>query len=164
MSSSRRGRPATVPSRTHETRRVLLETIADAAGYRLEMCLPDGTRPDVLRLHVGRLSLFLGEAKHTEGPSDFNSTDRLCHYLDWLVPLCQRGAGSVLAIAHPCGLGCDWQDRLGWLCQDLRIKGVVGSTSVTPVTTVTFVAFGAGGWRHDPPGKARTRYSRHSAA
>ena len=143
--SSRRGRPATTPSRTHEARRVLLETMADVAGYCLEMSLPDGRRPDVLRIHVDRPGLFLGEAKHTEGPSDLNSTDRLRHYLDWLVPLCQRGVGSVLAVAHPRGLEQAWQDRVEWLCQDLRIEGVVGSKSVTPVTTVTFVAFGVVG-------------------
>lgn len=79
--SGRYGRPATVPSRTHETRRRLLETIAGTAGYRLDMYLPDGRRPDVLRLHVDRPGLFLGEAKHTEGPSDLDSTDRIRHYL-----------------------------------------------------------------------------------
>ena len=33
--SNRLGRPATMPSRDHEARRVVLETIADLAGYRL---------------------------------------------------------------------------------------------------------------------------------
>ena len=155
--------PATAPSRTHETRRVLLETIADAAGYRLGMSLPDG-RPDVLRLHVDRPSLFLGEAKHTEGPQDFKSADRLRHYLDWLVPLCQPAVGGVLAIAHPRGLGRPWRDRVDWLCQDLKIERVVGSARVTLVTTVTFVVFGANGWRYDQPGTPRTRRSRDSEA
>ena len=143
--SNRLGHPATIPSRAHETRRVLLETIADAAGYRIEMSLPDGRLPDVLRLHVDRPGLFLGEAKHTEGPSDFSSIDRLRHYLGWLVPLRQRDVGSVLAVAHPRGLGHAWQNRVDWLCQDLRIEGVVGSTNVTPVTTVTFVVSGGVG-------------------
>ena len=140
--STRLGRPATTPSHSHEARRVLLQTIADAAGYRLEMLLPDGRRPDVLRIHVDRPGLFLGEAKHTEGPSDLYSVDRLRCYLDWLLPLYQRDVGSVLAVAHPRSLGRAWRDRVAWLCQDVPIDGVVGSTNVTPITTVTFVAFG----------------------
>ena len=159
-----RGRPLTVPSRTHEGRRVLLETIADAAGYRLAMSLPDGRRPDVLRLHVDRIGLFLGEAKHTERPYDLDSVDRLRHYLGWLAPSCQLAVCCVLAIAHPHGLGRPWRDRVDWLCQDLRIERVVGSTSVTPATTVTFVVFGPIGWRYCPPGTARTRRNRHSGA
>ena len=158
------GGPVTVPSRTHEARRGLLETIADVAGYRLAVSLPDGTRPDVLRLHVNRTGLFLGEAKHTEGPDDLDSVERLRHYLGWLAPPCQRAVGSVLAVAHPRGLGRSWRDRVDWLCQDLRIERVVGSTSVTPATTVTFVVFGAIGWRYGPPGTARTRRNRHSGA
>ena len=47
-----------MPSRAHEARRVLLETIADAAGYRIEMSLPDGRRPDVLRVHVDRKQAY----------------------------------------------------------------------------------------------------------
>lgn len=140
--STQLGRPATTPSRSHETRRVLLQTIADVAGYRLEMSLPDGRRPDVLRLHVARPGLFLGEAKHTEGPSDLCSVDRLRGYLDWLLPLCQRDVGCVLAVAHPRGLGRAWRDRMDWLCQDVPIGGAIGSTNVTPITTVTFVVFG----------------------
>ena len=155
-------RPVTVPSRAHETRRVLLETIADAAGYRLTMPLPDGRRPDVLRLHLDRTRLFLGEAKHTEGPDDFKSVDRLCHYLGWLVPVCDRALGSVLAVAHPRGLAHAWRVRLESLCSDLPFGRVVASASVAPVTTVTFVVFGTVGWRYDPLGTARTRRSRHS--
>ena len=155
-------RPVTVPSRAHEMRCVLLETIADAAGYRLTMPLPDGRRPDVLRVHLDRARLFLGEAKHTEAPDDFKSIDRLRHYLGWLGPVCQRAVGSVLAVAHPRGLGCPWRNRVEWLCQDLPFESVVGSARVTPVTTVTFVVFGSIGWRFDPPGTARTTRSRHS--
>lgn len=143
--SQRLDRPATTPSAAHETRRVLLETVADVAGYRLTMPLPDGRRPDVLRVHVDRAGLFLGEAKHTEGPCDLDSADRLRDYLSWLVPPCERAVGSVLAVAHPCGLGRPWRHRVDWLCQGLGIERFVGSTDVTPSTTVTFVVFGSPG-------------------
>ena len=158
------GVPAIVPSRVHETRRVLLETVADAAGYRLPMPLPDGRRPDVLRLHIDRAGFFLGEAKHTEGPDDFKSLDRLRHYLGWLLPLCPRAVRSVLAVAHPRSLGSPWRERVAWLCQGLPLGRVVGSVRVTPLTTVTCVVLGPVDWRYDPPGTARTGRSRRSEA
>ena len=136
--SDRASGHAAIPSRSHEVRRVLLETIADAAGYRLKSRFPDGKRPDVLRLHVNRTGLFLGEAKHTEGPTESCSVDRLRVYLDWLVPLCRQNVGSLLAIAHPRGLGRAWRDRVGWLLQDAQIEGFVESKAVTSNTTVTF--------------------------
>ena len=157
-------RSTITPSRAHETRRALLETIADAAGFRLTMPLPDGRRPDVFRVHVDRAGLFLGEAKHTEGPCDLDSADRLRDYLRWLAPPCERAVGSVLAVAHPRGLGHPWRHRMDWLCQGLGIERVVGSTNVTPSTTVTFVVFGSPGWRHGLSGTARTGRSRHSGA
>ena len=46
-----------MPSRSDEVPRVLSETIADAAGYRLEIRLPNGNRPDVLSLHANTLLL-----------------------------------------------------------------------------------------------------------
>lgn len=136
---------AAIPSRSHEVRRVLLETVADVAGYRLEFRLPDGKRPDVLRLHVDRAGLFLGEAKHTEGPFETCSVDRLRAYLDWLVPLWRQNVRCLLAIAHPRGLGRAWRDRVGWLFQEAQIDGLIGSKEVTSTTTVTFVVSGFGG-------------------
>lgn len=144
MSAPGRGRTWN-PSRSHEERRSVLLTIAEAAGYRLEFRFPNDRRPDVLRLHVDRTGLFLGEAKHTEGPSDSCSIDRLRVYLDCLLPLVRRDVGGLLAIAHPRGLGRAWQYRLGWLCEDALIGGTVGSKSVTSTTTVTFVALGLDG-------------------
>lgn len=152
------------PTRAHESRRTLLETVADTAGYRLPMPLPDGRRPDVLRVHVDRASLFVGEAKHTEGPYDLASTDRLRHYVSWVAPLWTRGVGNILAVAHPSGLERPWRDRMDWLCQDLAAEHVVGSAPVTGCTTVTFVVFGTTGSRAGPPGRGRTRRSRHTGA
>ena len=160
--SSRLGRPATVPSYVHEVRRLLLQDIADVAGYRLETSLPDRKLPDVLRVHVDRPSLFLGEAKHTEGPSNLCSVDRLRQYLDWVLPLSDRDIGCILAVAHPYGLARAWQDRLGWLFRDLQIDGVVKSTDVTHVTTVTHVAFGLSVQPFVPPDRVRIGHSRYT--
>jgi len=152
------------PTRAHELRRTLLETVADAAGYCLTMPLPDGRRPDVLRVHVDRKSLFVGEAKHTEGPHDLDSTDRLRHYLGWLVPLYEGTVGNILAVAHPSGLGHLWRHRIDWLCQDLKPERMVGSEAVTGSTTVTFVVFGPDGSRFGLRGRGRTTRSRHIGA
>ena len=140
--SIRASRLASNPSRAHELRCVVLETIAEAAGYRLKIRFRDRRRPDVLRLHLDRAGLFLGEAKHTEGPSDPCSIDRLRVYLDCLLPHFSQEVGGVLVIAHPCGLSTAWRDRLEWLRQEAPIRGVVGSRGVTLTTTVTFVALG----------------------
>ena len=106
------------------------------------MSLPDGSFPDVLRLHVDRRRLFLGDAKHTERPSDLSSIDRLRHYISWLVVLRRRDIGSVLAVAHPRGLGrAPGRIASTGICRDVRLGGVVEATDVTAVTTVTFVAF-----------------------
>ncbi len=117
----------------------MLETIADAAGYSLRFHFPDKKRPDVLRLHLDRTGLFLGESKHTEGPFDLCSVDRLRVYLDCLLPLIKRDIRGLLAIAHPIGLERPWRDQLDWLCQDTPISGAVGSNNITSTTTVTFV-------------------------
>lgn len=154
-----------MPSHAHERRRTLLEAIADVAGYRLTMALPNGSFPDVLRFHVDRTGLFLGEAKHTERPYDVHSIDRLRGYLGWLAPLSRPGLGSVLAVAHPAGVRREWRGQLEWLCRDLRIVHVAGSTRMTIDTSVTFAVLSAID-RQDllPQGKAGTRRSPHSAA
>ena len=87
--SEQPSRVVRMPSRTHEARRVLLRTVAEVGGYQLKVALPDGTRPDVLRLHARRRGVFLGEAKHTEGTCDSNSIDRLRKFLGWVVPFNQ---------------------------------------------------------------------------
>ena len=50
--SGQSGSLVRMPSRAHETWRNVLRTIAEVAGYQLRLTLPDGTRPDVLRVHV----------------------------------------------------------------------------------------------------------------
>lgn len=132
-------RKALNPSRAHEERRLLLETVAMAAGFRLQLTLPDGRRPDVLRLHMHGSSVFLGEAKHTEGPNDLRSCDRLRHYVDWLNRFRDR-RGVLLAVAHPRGLGDRWRDQVAWLCEEFGLQESVRSRVLTLTTTVTYLA------------------------
>lgn len=128
------------PSPAHEKRRLLLETVAMAAGFRLQLTLPDGKRPDVLRLHVHGSSVFLGEAKHTEGPDDPRSCDRLHHYVDRLNRFREQQGSVLLAVAHPRGLRGRWRNRVAWLCEEFGLEKSVRSRVLTLTTTVTYVA------------------------
>ena len=131
------------PGRAHEARRTLLKTVARIAGYRLNFALPDGMFPDVLTLHIRHGGLFIGEAKHTERPSDVRSVDRLARYLGWLVELRPPASLSVLAVAHPPCWRAAWCDRLDWLLdRQLAAEYRVCSSDVTSMATVTFALFG----------------------
>lgn len=156
--------PLSNPSHSHEVRRILLETMAGIAGYHLKLRLQERRQPDVLRLHVGRESVFLGEAKHTEGPSNLGSVDRLRVYLDWLLPLCSPGTGGILAIAHPRGLGQPWRQRVDWLLKGVQLGGLVKSRNVALTTTITFVVFKPDSYcGHDAlVGTARTKGTHHT--
>src|SRR5579875_789477 len=129
------GRPGPV----HEERVRTLEALATLAGFLTELPgLPDGRRPDVVRVCVRHRRLFLGEAKDSEGPGDQEALTRLMRYVAWsqeagrhgsalLVVCCgrssaRRWASALTALAYEGGspeaaytepLGRD--DALAWL-------------------------------------------------
>ena len=110
-------RSTITPSRAHETRRTFPENIGDAGGVHPTnvAARTAGARPAVLRVYVDRAGLFLGKAHG--GTVRPDSADRLRDYLRWLLPPCERTVGSVLAVAHPRGLGRPWRHCVDWLCQ-----------------------------------------------
>lgn len=71
---------------THDSRVEFLDTLAvllrctESVGFQL----PDGCRPDVLRMDIDRNILFIGDAKVTESPGCKQSQVRLLRYLRWL--------------------------------------------------------------------------------
>lgn len=140
----------------------MLETIAMLTGYRLQGRFPGRKLPDVLRLHTQGSSVFLGEAKHTEGPNNLHSVDRLRQYLDWLDRFRNRGGAVVLAVAHQRGLENRWQDRVAWLCEEVGIADSIWSRVVTRTTAVTFLAPGPSGRRFVRRGTVRTKHSPHN--
>jgi hypothetical protein len=103
-----------------------LDLIASLAGFaeRLDR-LPDGARPDVLRVSVRSGRLFIGEAKETERPSDPGVIRRLQGYMAWFRNnAVSHGAGGVLALCVGCDVdACEW----GTLLEELARKAGLSS-------------------------------------
>jgi hypothetical protein len=70
----------------HNGRVFFLDTLACLVGCKESIggMLPDGKRPDVLRMDSKREVLFIGDAKNTEAPSFKETQVRLLGYLRWL--------------------------------------------------------------------------------
>jgi hypothetical protein len=132
--------PLRIPSFTHEARRAHLQTLADVAGFRIEVHFPSDDRPDVLRRLVNGRGVFLGEAKYSEGPSNMASVARLDRYLGWLLPVQQSGGSAVLAVAHSQGLEAAWRARLVWLAAGHRTDVNVWSASLARGIAVSVLA------------------------
>src|SRR2546426_6033017 len=107
---------------SHESRTQLLDSLAVLIGCREQLgsTLPDGLRPDVLRLDTTRRLLFLGEAKHSESPRNRYSIERLTKYVQWIrshlefVP--RAGGPNPTAVVAICfgqaAHADDWLDTL----------------------------------------------------
>jgi len=70
----------------HNNRVYFLDTLALLLGCKETIggILPDGKRPDVIRMDKKREILFIGDAKNTESPSHKETQIRLLEYLRWL--------------------------------------------------------------------------------
>ena len=70
----------------HNSKALFLDALAILVGCRdsLGGVLPDGKRPDVLRIDLDREILFMGDAKNTESPGNKETLVRLSRYLRWL--------------------------------------------------------------------------------
>lgn len=71
---------------SHEYRARFLEAMATLVGCQESFGgeLPDGRRPDVMRMDSTHNVLFLGEAKHSESPGNVATRARLQRYFVWL--------------------------------------------------------------------------------
>lgn len=115
------------PSELHEYRTATLSTMAVLCGYHYSLdALPDGGRPDVLRLRPTDGSLFIGDAKATETPGNVETFHRLSRYADFLAGWVSNEGVGVLALVVADG------DAFGWL-QVLRKLALLpsGGVSVT---------------------------------
>lgn len=88
------------PSAAHEYRVQLLETLSSLVGCHEDIGneLPNGSRPDVVRLDRKRRLLFFGDAKDTETPGNRDTQARLYRYIGDLVSHAQH-AGTVSIFA-----------------------------------------------------------------
>lgn len=111
--------------RVHEGRVGLLEDLALLLGCRetYGATLPDGRRPDVVRMDTGKGILFLGEAKNTETPGSQATRGRLLHYLLWIaahiadpertaiLAICLKGSSSLRA----------WNEAVETICREVGL-------------------------------------------
>lgn len=98
------------PSALHEYRAATLDTMAVLSGYVHPFdALPDGSRPDVLRLRPHDGSLFVGDAKVTETPGNAETFGRLSRYAGCLAGWVAAGGSGALALLVPA------VDANGWL-------------------------------------------------
>lgn len=115
------------PSDLHEARVEMIGTLATLCGYEEGPdALPDGTRPDVLRVRQQDRSLFLGDAKATETAGNRETFERLSHYALVLGEWTRRGYDGVLALA------VDADAAWGWL---RTLRALVSSCSDLPAST-----------------------------
>lgn len=86
----------------HDQRVQFLDALATLMGCRESLggSLPDGLRPDVLRLDSKREVLFVGDAKDTETPGCLETQVRLQKYLRWVsVHVKNRKGIGIFALA-----------------------------------------------------------------
>lgn len=116
---SQQGRPST----QHEYGRTVLDDIALLTGCTESMGneLPDGRRPDVLRLNIAHRMMFIGDAKHSESPSCLATQARLLGYFCWAKAFATCGGALVFAICFS-----RVSDSQGWLSLLCKLCDEVG--------------------------------------
>ena len=110
---------------SHEEKVDFLDSFAVLIGCReyYGASLPDGYRPDVLRVNTSKAVLFIGDAKHSEGPIGQQTQVRLQRYFRWLAAHINRGNGiGIFAIcfARPSD-ATGWQQTLGFLAYEVGL-------------------------------------------
>lgn len=138
----------------HERKVEFLDTLAVLMGCEEKMggTLPDGRRPDVLRLDSRRWILFIGDAKHSESPGDRETQARLLRYVRWLSAHLTNGGSGVFAVCFGKDADADaWVATLAMLGHEAGIEpSKRGVERFEPGLTVVWSAFGP------PPGRPDT--------
>lgn len=153
------------PSELHEHRAASLATVATLTGHAQPLAaLPDGTIPDVLRLHPTDGSLFLGEAKATETPGNAETCRRLDHYARFLAAWVEvRGSGILVLAVDECH-AFDWARVL----RDLGPRPARATRGHARVdllevgTAIVWQPFAAAGVTTSPPDPHRPTAARGS--
>lgn len=109
----------------HERKVEFLDALAVLTGCEEAMggALPDGSRPDVLRLDSRRRILFVGDAKHSESPGDRETQTRLLGYARWLSAHIRNGGAGVFAICFTRE-----SDTAAWI----QVVGMLGHEAGLP--------------------------------
>jgi len=135
-----------MPSVRHDERVALLDTLAALAGFSTEAqprVLPDGGRPDVLRVDAIGRRIFIGDGKATETPGNEQTRRRLRHYARW--GILASGYGEVILAL--C-VGRTWEaGRWASLLRELGRDGTITRLSVAAIEAdlvITIILRGRG--------------------
>lgn len=95
----------------HDGRADFLDALAALLGCvtPISTTLPDGARPDVLRVGLESRMLFIGDGKNTETPTCAATEARLRRYFAWARAHADLGGRAVVALCF----GAGWQS-FGW--------------------------------------------------
>jgi len=132
------------PQATHERKVEFLDALAILMGCEETMggALPDGRRPDVLRLDSRRRILFFGDAKHSESPGDTETQARLMGYVRWLSAHIGSGGTGVFAVCFAKDADA-WVATLAMLWHEAGlVPSKRGVERFEPGLTVAWSAFG----------------------
>jgi hypothetical protein len=91
----------TNPLAAHNHKVQFLDSLAILLGCMesIENELPDGRRPDIMRMDKKRGLLFIGDAKQTESPGCLTTQVRLLEYFRWLsAHVSRENAVAIFAI------------------------------------------------------------------
>lgn len=114
----------------HEDLVDFLDSLAVLSGCKVRIGyeLPDGLRPDVMRIDTTHDVLFIGDAKNTESPGCSATKSRLKEYIRWLaVQIKWRRGTGLFAICH-----ARFTDGAGWertVLQLARHEGLILASS-----------------------------------
>ena len=129
----------------HDSLVVVLDTVAILSGIceRLPLnSLPDGSRPDVLRLDRQRKFLFIGDAKNRETSGNRATQLRLRTYLRWIAAFLWRGRCGVFTLCFEhAALATGWVDTILMLTNELSMRPPDLDISFLPpsLTLVRFI-------------------------
>jgi hypothetical protein len=109
----------------HDSNVRFLDTLAILSGCKehINTSLPDGRRPDVIRVNTKRRLLFIGEGKNTESPGCLNTQERLWVYLRWLsAHLYREDSVGILAICFKKEYDNNkWVETITSLSRDMNL-------------------------------------------
>jgi hypothetical protein len=136
-----------MPSSEHEGRVAVLDTLAVLAGFATDArprVLPDGSRPDVLRVDQLRRRIFIGDGKASETPGREETRRRLRHYAAWGVRASGYGEVTLaLCVGRPSDAG-RWATLLRDLSRETKVRGLsVAEIETDLVIAITMRSLGA---------------------
>lgn len=131
----------------HDSLVRVLDALAVLSGVHerlpvLLTCLPDFTRPDVVRVDRRRKILFVADAKNTETPGNLATQVRLRGYLAWLNAFLRRGGSAVFVLCFEAEVFVSsWTETVFMLANELSMDSpnLLVSSFPPRITVIRFL-------------------------